>query len=181
MQSLNNVSPRGRQILIGGITMLIILPLFYFVYNASSNSDPRKQGTYYDKGSGETVTNTNQTPETFGTDGQNVTFLGISDLLTVGVSKFQIAALKSALKDYGNTRSPEAKEFSITTKTIEVAESSEDSTSDSVDFEIKVDRKDTYKTTLRYFNLSSAQLTLKTKSGELIYISKEIDGSTLTE
>lgn len=181
MQSLNNLSPRGRQILIGAITLFIVLPLFYVLYTATSNSDPRKQGTYYDKGSGETVTNTNQTPETFGTDGQNVTYLGVSDLLTVGVSKFQVNALKSALADYGNTRSPQAKEFSITTKTIEVAESSEESTSDSVSFEIKVDRKDTYKATLRYFDLSSAQLTLKTKSGELIYTSKEIDGSTITE
>ncbi len=180
MQSLNNLSPRGRQILIGAITLFIVLPIFYLLYSTTSNSDPRKQGTYYDKGSGETVTNTNQTPETFGTDGSNITFLGVSDLLTVGVSKFQVEALKSALKDYGKTRSPDAKEFSITTKTIEVADNNEEASYDTVTFEIKVDRKDTYIATMRYFDLSSIQLTLKTKKGDLVYASKDIDGSTLT-
>lgn len=180
MQSLNNLPPRGRQILIGAATTLIVLPLFYFLYVSTGNSDPNKKGTYYDKGSGETVTNTNQTPETYGTTGDNQTYLGIAELLTYGVSKYQVEALKSALTAYGKTRAPQASEYSIVSKSITVADPSEDSTDDIVTFDVLVNRKDTYKATMRYFNLSSIQLTLKTKGGEVIYTSKEIDGSNLS-
>lgn len=178
MQSLNNLSPRGRQIVIGVITALIIVPLFYILYVATSSSDPSNKGTYVDKGSGETVTNTNQTPETYGTDGNNQTYLGVSELLTVGVSKYQVVALKSALTAYGKTRTPEASEYSIAIKTISVTDNEDGD--NTVSFDVLVNRKDTYKATLRYFDLSSIQLTLKTKSGDLVFISKEIDGSTIS-
>lgn len=177
MQSLNNLSPKGQRILIGVITAFIAIPLFYLAYNASNSSDPAKRGTYYDKGSGETVTNNNQTPETFGTDGVNITYLGIGELLDRGVTKYQVAALKSALKDYAKTRSPQALEFSITSKTIEVTE---DDSSRTMLFELRVDRKDTYKAKTRYFDISSMQLTITEKDGDLVYSSKDIDGSTLS-
>lgn len=179
MQSLNNLSPRGRQLLIGGLTLFIALPLMYFVYNATGTSDPTRKGTYYDKGSGETVTNNDQTPETFGTNGDNQTYLGTSELLPIGVSKYQIDALKSALTTYGKTRSPQASEYSVTTASIKVGERDPNDSDlvDTVVFDVLVNRKDTYKATLRYFNISSAQLTLRTKGGQIIFTSKEIDGS----
>lgn len=182
MQSLNNLSPRGRQFLIGAVTIFVALPLFYVLYTTTQNSDPNKPGVYTDKGSGETVTNNKQAPQTYGTNGESITYLGVSELLMVGVSKYQVAALKSALESYAKTLSPEAKEFSITTKTIKVASRDPESedTSESVDFDLVVDRKTTYKATLRYFDLSSAQLTIKTKRGEQVYTSKEIDGSQLS-
>jgi hypothetical protein len=179
MQSLNNLSPKGQRILIGVVTALIAIPLFYVAYNVSTQSNPAQKGTYYDKGSGETVTN-NQSPETFGTDGTNITYLGLGTLLEKGITKYQIAAYKDALKTYALTRSPRALEFSITTDTIQTRPGSSPGTQ-NMSFELRVDRKDTYKAEMRYFNISSIQLTITEKDGDPIYTSKEVDGSTLSE
>jgi len=182
MQSLNNLTPRGQKLLIGAVTIFIILPIFYLAYTTASDSDPSKKGSYYDKASGETVTNNNQTPETFGTDGNNQTYLGIADLLTIGVSQYQVTALKTALTDYGKTRTPQSQEYSVATKTIslDARDPEGKETADTVRFDVLVNRKDTYKATLRYFDITSIKLTLNAKNGELIYSSPTIDGSKTT-
>lgn len=183
MQSLNNLSPRGRVLLIGVVSVFILLPLFYFVYSATSNNNPNKPGTYYDKGSGETVTNNKQQPEDFGTDGSTVTYLGTAPLFDIGVTKFQLAATKKALLDFAKTTTDEPSEISINKESISAASYNPEvaNSRSEVSFVIQVDRKTKYQIRLQYYDITKIQLYGGPLKADESFKSQEIDGSTITE
>lgn len=183
MQFINNLKPRGRQIFIGLITAFIVLPIFYFAYQASNNSDPNKQGTYYDKNSGQTVTNNNQTPETYGVESARPTYLGTTQLFDIGVTKYQLLAIEEALYLFAKKQTAKPSEISVDVKSI--AEVSYDPEAanpvNQTSFIFQLDRKTNYKVTLWYSGLGTAKISVETLKGEQLYASPELDGTKISE
>lgn len=183
MQFLSNLTDKQRQYLIISVTLLIVIPLFYFVYQASNNSDPNKKGTYFDKNSGQTVTNNNALPETYGVDPTTPTYLGITKLFDIGVTKYQLVALEQALFDFAKTVSDKPSELSVDINSIsEVSYDSEsDNPTSEVSFILQVDRKTKYKIRMHYSGLGTVKITASSLKDEQLYISSEVDGTEISE
>jgi len=178
MQSNNR---RGIVFIGASLTLILIIFLILFAYlrskqpSVSSNSS----STYFDSRSGQTVsTPAGKTPEIYGTTIQPV-FLGISDLLPVGVSQYQIDDLKSVLNSYSIIAKPSISEFSITVSSINLEPHDPNLTGDNntVDFDITMNRTATYQAKFNFYGLSTARLYLY-KNQRLIYDSNPIDVTT---
>jgi len=183
MQFISNLSDRQRQYLVIGTTLFIVVPFFYFVYQLSNNTNPNKKGTYYDKSSGQTVINDNSLPETYGTDTSKPTYLGTTELLKVGVTKYQLRALEQTLFDFAKTVSNKPSELSVDTKSISSVSynSDSDTSASEVTFTLQVDRKTKYKIKMQYYDLSVVKIIAYSLKDEQLYISSEIDGSKISE
>lgn len=183
MQFLNNLTDRQRQILIIGITAFIVLPFFYFVYQASSNNNPNKKGTYYDKNSGQTVVNDGSQPERYGVASNTPTYLGTTALFDIGVTKYQRVALEQALLSFAKTISDNPSELSIDTKSITAAsyDPEADNPISETTFTLQVDRKTKYKVRMQYSGISNVKIIVSDMKDQQLFVSSEVDGSKINE
>ena len=183
MQFLNNLTDRQHQILIIGITVFIVLPFFYFIYQASSNNDPNKKGTYYDKNSGQTVVNDGAQPERYGVASDKPTYLGTTKLYDIGVTRYQLTALEQALLSFAKTVSDNPSELSIDTKTITSAtyDPEADNPVSETTFILQVDRKTKYKVRMQYSGVSTVKIIVSDTKDQQLFVSSEIDGSKISE
>lgn len=183
MQSINNLNDKQKKILIISLSVFIILPLFYITYQASTGNNPNKKGVYYDKNSGQTVTNNGAQPETFGVGSETPTYLGTAELFKIGVTKYQLAALEKALFDFAKTVSNKPSELSIDVKTITpVAYDPEaENPVNETSYLLQVDRKTKYKIKMQYSGLGTVKIYASNLKGEQLFVSEEIDGTTISE
>jgi hypothetical protein len=147
------------------IAFIIIISIVYMVFwsgNASNNKAPIKDqssvNSYTDKGSGETVYNPpNQTPENYG--GAQISFLGFTDLINLGLTSDQLNSLESKFNDYSSKQSTPIKEISITTSSIKQS-IDQNSGTITLTFIITIDRKSTLNAQVTYNGISNVSLTL---------------------
>ena len=183
MQFLNNLSERGRVLLIGIVTIFIFIPLCYFAYSLTNNNNPNNKGTYYDKGSGQTVINGNEQPETYGVPSDKPTYLGTTKLLDIGVTKYQLAAIEDELLSFAKTVADKPSELSIDGKSIAPVSYDPSSANpvSQTSFTLLLDRKKKYTVQLQYSGLSVARILVSPFKGAQIYDSGAKDGANLTE
>ncbi|MFI5240311.1 MAG: hypothetical protein ACHQUB_01205 [Candidatus Saccharimonadia bacterium] len=172
---------RAYIFLAGFIVVLVIVIVILFAYFKSKQPSASNSAstTYYDSRSGQTVSSpAGKTPEIYGTGSQPV-YLGISDLFPIGVSQYQVNDLKSALTAYSSSSKQNVTEFSITVSSIKLEPHDPNLTGDNntVDFDITMNRKNTYQAKFNYYGLSTARLYLYNNQ-QLIYDSNPVDVTT---
>ena len=166
-----------------GSVFLVLLTMVFsiFAFRHKPNTSKIKPGSYYDKGSGETVSNpAGKTPETFGGTVDTPIFLGFDDLLTIGVSKLQLDAIKKAFDNYSKDGNKHIKEVSVTIASIKRVGPDRDSNEpgDIVTFDVTLDRKQTFKAKVESQSLTVSRLYLSDPNGKLVFDSYDIDAST---
>jgi len=154
---------------------LVVAFVLLQIQKKSQKSDtPGESGLYYDPGSGETVSDPpDKTPETYGSQGRELTYLGFSKLLEFGVSKFQLDATKLAFENYSKSRDNNIKEVSITSSSIKNGPDKDDFTL-SVEFEFVINRKEHYQAELQLHMIRQVKLILKNGEAK-IYESKLLE------
>lgn len=173
--SLKNIDK--RLLIVGTLVVLIIGSLAWVGrHNASklNNNDGKgiktivDKGLYNDPNSRETVSNPEgKTPENYGATTDAPIYLGFSSLLDIGVSSDQLGDYKFAVYQFLKSNNQKADEVSIAVDTVVPVPHDRDSAStvDSVNFNIVVDRKTTYKVKMDYFDLSSIDLRIYDATG----------------
>lgn len=151
-------------ILIALSPVIISLLVFGFINIRKDTSNPDE---YYDKGSGETVSNPkNKTPEIFGIEPGEPTYLGFSKLIDAGLTTEQLDLVKSIFAVFSLSDDRYITELSVTINTIEQNISDE---SLSISFEITADRKTKYSCIVSYTGLSDARLVVSDSEGKQIF------------
>ncbi len=176
-----NFRENGRTyLLIAVVTVLLIAPFVYLaVKKGNLSGKTSSTGEYYDKNSGETVSNpAGKAPENFGGTADHPVYLGFSKLLDIGVSKYQLEALKYAFEQYGKSSNQSPKEVSLTVDSIHstLHNPSDPNSKDTVTFDVTLDRKQAYKAKVEYSDITAVRLYLSDpQTGSLIYDSKIVD------
>lgn len=176
-----NVKENARTyILIGLVTLLLIAPFVFLAIRKSGQTKKAgSNGEYYDKNSGETISDPNgKTPENYGGNAEGPVYLGFSKLLDVGVSKFQLDAVKYAFEQFGQANNKTIREVSLTVDSLNVTphDPKNSDSKDTAYFDVTLDRKENYKARVEYFDISAVRLYLTDpKTGKIVYDSKTID------
>jgi hypothetical protein len=157
----------------GFVGFVIIISVVIVLLN-NRNQVPSNE--YLDPGSGETVSDPpGKEKESFGVTTQEPIYLGFTELLNNGVTKYQLDSIKIALTNYNSEREPKINEASVSVDTISyVIDDSEDSTTNNVTFTLTINRKDTYQASASLIGIREAQLTLN-QSGKAVFKSRIID------
>lgn len=161
------------------ILICILLALLLLTVVGQQKKNNRNSDEYYDSGSGETVYSPKgRTPEIVGEADNTPVFLGFSKLLdVVGLSKFQLDSTKEAFSLYSKTNNKNLKEISIFVDSIKVVRRSRDNPDpkQSATFDVKLDRKETIKAKLEYFDIRNVQLFLYDEQNKLLFDSGVVD------
>lgn len=178
--SSNNHNNVRLNLVIAITTIVLISPFVYLaIKRAGNNNQSAGTNEYYDPGSGETVSDpAGRTHENFGGNAEGPVYLGFSKLLGLGVTKYQLEAIKFAFEQFGISSRQKIEEVSITLDTLRTERYAEDDPNpkSKVYFDVTVNRKVIYKARVEYFESTAAQLYLSDpKSGRVIYDSKVID------
>lgn len=167
-----------RKLIITAIALVIIIGGAALVANNNkdNSNNPKDftngQGDYYDKNSRETVSNPDgKSPDTYGRNPSAPIFLGTANLLDYGVASDQEQDMQFAIFQYFNGNKMKVKEVSVVVDSIAPVPHDRNSAStvDTINFNIVVDRKTTYKIRMDYFDLSSIQLFMSDTAGNQIY------------
>ncbi len=129
-----------------------------------SNKNPGDTGRYYDRNSGEVVSDpTGKGPDTYGETDSQMIYLGFSKLTELGLTKYQLASLQACLQQYSATRQNNVKEVSISVNTIKQAALDKESTTGdlSLTFDLTINRTELYQAQLFTRSLTTAKLILK--------------------
>lgn len=171
--------------------VVVLVAIFGTIILATSKSNSNNSGTrdvttseddHFDPNSRETISNPEgKTPENYGYDATAPTFFGVSDLTEYGVSQDQVSDAKWAIFQYFNGKKEKVSEVSVVISTIKPVEHDPDSAStrDTVNYDIVVDRKTTYKVRMEYFDLSSIQLYMSDTKGTQLYDSGTVSNQSL--
>lgn len=171
-----NLTARRKLIMVA-VALVVIIGGAALVANNKDKSNNTKdftngQGDYYDPNSGETVSDPDgKTPDTYGRNPDAPIFLGTSKLLDYGVGADQEQDLQFAIFQYFNGNKQKVKEVSVVVDTIAPVphDRNSASTTETINFDIVVDRKTKYKVKMDYFDLSSAQIFMYDTAGNQIY------------
>lgn len=141
------------------------------------------QGNYYDSNSKETVSNpSGKTPENYGATAGAPIYLGLNGLLDYGVASDQVGDYRFAIYQYFKSNHMKASEVSIAVDSVVPTPRDPDSSStiNTINFNIVVDRKTTYKVKMDYFDLSSINLQLFDSTGaKLLYDSGTVSNQNV--
>ena len=159
------------------IGLLFLVWLYFAIKSGQRGVGP---GDYYDKGSKETVSNPpNRQAETYGTTKTDrPVYLGFSKLLDIGITSLQVEATREAFYRYSRAGQKNIKEVSIFVDTIRSVYKDRESTDTkrTATFDVKIDRKDTLKAKLEYFELRVVRLYLyDSKTNGTLFDSSDID------
>jgi len=175
-----NFKENGRlYLIIAVVSIALVAPFIYLAIKQSGRNGATGNEEYYDPGSGETVSNpSGRTPENFGGNAEGPVYLGFGELLDVGMSKYQLEAVKYAFEQYGRTTNQKVQEVSLTVSslTIEGHNKDDPTPKDKVFFDVTINRKQNLKARVDYFDITSVQLYLSDpKTNAVIFDSKVID------
>jgi len=180
---------KNRKVVIAIVVVLVAI--FGTIILANSNKKENNgnvkdvttgKDDYFDPNSRETISNpAGKTPENYGYDASAPTFFGTSNLLDYGVTTDQESDARFAIFQYFNGKKEKVSEVSVVIATISPVDRDRNSTSDrdTINFDIVVDRKTTYKVRMEYFDLSSIQLYMSDANGTQIYDSGVVSNQSL--
>jgi hypothetical protein len=177
-----------RKLIITAVALVIIIGGAALVANNNKDkADTSKdvttgKGEYYDPNSKETVSDPNgKGPDNYGADPAAPIFLGTSSLLDNGVAFDQEQDMRFAIFQYFNGKKEKVKEVSVVVDSVKPVPRSADDQNPrfTINFNIVVDRKTTYKVRMEYFDLSSIQLYMSDSSGTQIYDSGVVSNQHL--
>jgi hypothetical protein len=148
--------------------------------NSSSKTKDITTGSsdYYDPNSHQTVSNpAGKTPDTYGATTDAPIYLGTDALLSNSLTDTQVGDYKFAIYQYLKQANIKATEVSIAVETVVVPPHDPNSTSmtQSITFNIVINRKDTYRVEIDYTDLDSIDLKLADNTGKALY-----DSGTVT-
>lgn len=172
-------NPKLKLIVYGAVIIGILFAILTIVtIQNKKRSDVTKPGSYYDPGSGETVSNpAGKTPERFGDNSSTPIFLGFDDLLNVGVTSQQLAAIKQAFNNYSLDGSKNIKEISLFVTTIKRLAPNRDTNDygDVVTFDIKIDREQLLSAKVESTSVKVSRLYLYKNGSQLVFDSNDVD------
>ncbi len=175
MEALAN---RRNLLIGGGILLMIVIAVSVSLFTSSqSKNSIDKSGRYVDTRSGEVVSDpAGKAPDQYGVPSNQPLYLGFSELTNVGISKYQMEGLKSALYEYAKGVQGGIKEFSITVATIKTTPSdpNADDPHNTATFDLTTNRTTTFAARLEYSGVSTIRLYLF-KDGKQAYDSASID------
>lgn len=175
-----NIKDNGRlYAVIAIVSIALIAPFIYLAIKQFGPKTTPDSNEYYDQGSGETVSDpAGRTPENFAGNAEGPIYLGFSKLLDKGLTKYQLDAVKYAFEQYGKASNQKIEEVSLTVSSLTTERHNENDPipKDKVFFDVTINRKQTFKTRVDYFDITSVQLYLSdTKTGAVVFDSKVID------
>ena len=168
-----------RKLIITAIALVIIIGGAALVANNNNkkSDDNSKDVTtgkneYYDPNSKETISDPDgKSPDNYGRNPDAPIFLGTANLLDYGVASDQEQDMQFAIFQYFNGNKIKVKEVSVVVDSIAPVphDRNSASTTESINFDVVVDRKTKYKVKMDYFDLSSIQLYMYDAAGNQIY------------
>lgn len=169
---MQDPSKKRRQqiLLVGGIVLATVI-ITVLVLLLGTNKKSGTNTEQYDPNSGETYsTITGKSPETYGQDTQQPTYLGIDKLVDRGLSLGQIKSLQSGYTEFINQNKIKVSIVSVKIATItKNPHSPTDPALAVITYETVFDNKTTYKTQVEYKGLSYIKLSLSDTSGKQLF------------
>ncbi len=166
----------------GGIALLAILIFLIIAGSRKKSADTQTNqtsaGDYYDSKSGQTVSDpANRAPENYGGTTAQPVFLGITSLLNIGVTNYQLNATKQAFEQFAAALKKPGKEFSVTVASItSIPEDKNNPDSrPTASFELTIDRTASYQARLEYFDVTAVRLVVPDSSGKSVFDSGTVD------
>lgn len=181
-------TPNKRRLLaVGAVVAVIVIIVGIALLTGGKKEDKGgittlDNGTKYDPSSGETYSDPKgKTPENYGEVKGAPLYLGTSSLLDYGVSSTQLDDLKYGIFQYFQTNNLKVAQVSVVVDTVAPVDRDPESdiTYDTINFNIMVDNKTTYKVKVNYFDLDSAQVYISNLSGTQLYDSGVITNKQL--
>lgn len=166
---------KNRKLIIIVVLVLVAFGISIIAANTNTKKDASTTkdvttgaGEYYDANSKQTVSDpAGKTPENYGTESDAPAFFGTSNLIDYGLSAAQEKDMEFAIYKYFNANSKKISEVSIVVDSIAPVERDRDSvsTTETINFDFVVDRKDRYKVRMDYFDLISIQMYISDATG----------------
>lgn len=163
--------------LIGGI---VVLSLVFKGSPDTTTTDGASE--IYDPNSGDTISDPDdKTPDVYGTVSDAPVFLGLSKLLDAGLTLDQVNGFQYAFYHYGKNTKTALREVSVSVSTINVLPHDRYSTSlsDTMLFDVLVNKKNLYKVKLDFTGFTAIQIYLSNEAGEQFYDSGIVDDKKL--
>src|SRR5664279_464223 len=161
-----------KQLIIGGILVAVVIIIIVIFGIINANQDP--EGGRYDANSKTMVYNPpGKAKETAGNRTDEPLYLGFSALITDGMGRYQLDALKQSFYDYVPFRS---KEISVTVDKVFVTQ--DDTTRQlRVTFPFIIDQKETFNASIDCLSLTTVDLTISQNGKKVVHIgSVDISG-----
>jgi hypothetical protein len=177
-----------RKLIITALALVIIIGGASLIANNNKKAADTKKdvttgnGEYYDPNSKQTVSDPEgKSPDNYGRNPDAPIFLGTSNLLDYGVGSDQEQDLQFAIFQYFNGNKQKVKEVSVVVDSIAPVphDRNSASTTETINFDIVVDRKTKYKVRMDYFDLSSAQIFMSDTVGTQVYDSGVVSNQHL--
>ncbi len=109
---------RLRLVAIAFLLVLLGALIYTLTLSGKKPAPPSvNNGLRYDSNSGDTISNPpGRTPEKYGTSQNNVVFLGLTNLLNIGVSSYQVSDFRAAVTKYSASKNNFIKQASVASK-----------------------------------------------------------------
>ena len=184
MQYLNNDEPlvKKRNLLFVGVGLVAVVTISILLFVSSHGKKTKKPlETYYDPGSGETISNPlGKVPETTGQASQNTAvYLGFDKLLNVGITNYQLEAIKQAFSNYFFEKNQGVKYISATVATIVRTAPNRDTNDerDIVTFSGTFDQTTKFNARVESSDSQTSRLYLYDKNDKLLFDSGDVNTS----
>ncbi len=173
---LNQQSTARRRIIIITVALFVVLGFgLWLLGQRKSNTTNTSGGQYYDSRSGETISNPpGKAPEAYGTVPNQPIYPGFDKLLDIGISQYQLKALKTALYQYSQKTKQNISEFSLDVSNLTIKPNGSKRT---LLFNVQFDRGTIRNMKMDYFNLTVVQLYVLNDQGRVVYNSGVVDGN----
>jgi len=152
------ISKRNAIIIVGGFFVVAIIILS--VVGILKNNNPSNTTGYKDPGSGETVISGNAPQGSADSLENAIIFPGFSDLINRGLSPTQIQTIQSTFAGYSLKQSTKFKEVSLTIDSIRHILPQGESTTQTLNFDVTVDRKTAYFVSVEYQDTTSCSVKI---------------------
>ena len=160
-----------RLIIITSIVTVVLIGLSVLGFVLKKPAADGTPTTYYDKGSKETVIENNASQQGSDTAVKNVTlWLGFSTLLDRGLSPEQIQSIETTIKQYALQKNTQFKEVSLTVDSYRHILPQGNDTTQTLTFDITVNRTDAYSVVVTYNNLTTCVTKLYTSDKKTLLI-----------
>ncbi|MDB5184885.1 MAG: hypothetical protein JWN38_693 [Candidatus Saccharibacteria bacterium] len=174
------LSKGKKQLALVGMVIVFVLLLVGLTAVTAPKKDTAtgpKSTTYKDPYSGESITSTPETPESFNGSGSSVSILGLSALVDQGVTQDQFNVVQAQVTAFASAHS--YSEVSVDKASINNAprDPESDSTVNTYTFTIVTNRKTKHKAQLDCSGLSMARLQIFDQSGTSEFDSGTLDGT----
>lgn len=150
-------------IAICAIAITIIFIAVFFSNVSKKPSDEVNLNEYFDSASGETISSPDgKTPESYGIDedSEGISYLGFSKFLELGLTTFQVEAVKIGFDLFSDKTTVPITEVSVFVNSAKQDTVSTDRSTKKIIFETLVNRKDKYSANISYSGLKDARLLI---------------------